>query len=66
MAASSPLQHKGQQQQLLPPASADLLYATSLQAAMEVLDSEGVSPTIDSVFILGGEAVSETHTLQHV
>jgi hypothetical protein len=49
------------QQQLLPPATEDLMYATSLQAAMEVLESEKISPTIDTVFILGGEAVRVTH-----
>jgi dihydrofolate reductase len=47
-----------QQQQQLPMPGADLLYATSLEAAMELLEQEGVSGTIDTVFVIGGGQVS--------
>lgn len=47
-----------QQQQQLPLPGADLMYATSLEAAMELLEQEGVSETIDTVFVIGGGQVS--------
>jgi dihydrofolate reductase len=47
-----------QKQQQLPMPGADLMYATSLEAAMELLEQEGVSETIDTVFVIGGGQVS--------
>jgi hypothetical protein len=47
-----------QKQQQLPMPGADLMYATSLEAAMELLEQEGVSQTIDTVFVIGGGQVS--------
>lgn len=46
-----------QQKQQLPVPSADLMYATSLEAAMEILEQEGVSETVDTVFVIGGGKV---------
>lgn len=48
-----------QQQQQLPLPGADLMYASSLEAAMELLEQEGVSETIDTVFVIGGGQVSQ-------
>lgn len=50
---------KQQQQtrQQLPAPTADLMYATSLEAAMQLLEREGVSETIETVFIIGGGKV---------
>lgn len=45
------------QKQQLPVPSADLMYATSLEAAMELLEQEGVSETVDTVFVIGGGKV---------
>lgn len=53
--AAASTQHSKQQQ--MPAASADLMYATSLEAAMELLEQEGVSETIDTVFVIGGGKV---------
>ncbi len=47
----------GKQKQQLPSPSADLMYATSLEAAMELLEQEGVSETLDTVFVIGGGKV---------
>jgi dihydrofolate reductase len=50
-------QQQRQQQQQLPQPSVDLMYATSLEAAMELLEQEGISETIDTVFVIGGGQV---------
>lgn len=55
-AAAGKQQQKLQQQ--LPMPGADLMYATSLEAAMELLEQDGVSETIDTVFVIGGGQVS--------
>ncbi|KAF8055936.1 hypothetical protein HT031_006575 [Scenedesmus sp. PABB004] len=41
----------------LPPPSGELLYAPSLEAAMELLEDEERSGTIESVFVIGGGQV---------
>jgi len=48
---------KQQQQQHLPSPSANLMYATSLESAMALIEQEGVSETIDTVFVIGGGQV---------
>lgn len=52
-----PAAKQQQRQQPLPLPSADLMYATSLEAAMELLEGEGLSETIDMVFVIGGGQV---------
>jgi dihydrofolate reductase len=54
-----PLAKQQQRQQQLPQPSADLMYATSLEAAMELLEGEGLCETIDTVFVIGGGQVRE-------
>lgn len=42
---------------VLPPPSEHLLYASSLEAAMQLLEQEGRSETIETVFVIGGGQV---------
>eukprot|EP00879_Flechtneria_rotunda_P024276 GHRR01025728.1.p1 GENE.GHRR01025728.1~~GHRR01025728.1.p1 ORF type:complete len:493 (+),score=126.94 GHRR01025728.1:241-1719(+) len=50
-------QQDAKQQQQLPQSSSDLLYATSLEAAMQLLEEGTRSGTIESVFVIGGGQV---------
>lgn len=54
-------QQKQQHQSIssaLPQPSDNLLYASSLEAAMQLLEAEGRSETIETVFVIGGGQVS--------
>jgi dihydrofolate reductase len=51
------LKQQQAQQQLLPQPSDDLLYATSLEAAMQLLEDATHSGTIETVFLIGGGQV---------
>lgn len=48
----------GSKQQQLPQPSEDLLYASSLQAAMQLLEDESRADSIETVFVIGGGQVS--------
>jgi dihydrofolate reductase len=61
-AAAAAKQQQQKQQQQLPQPSADLMYATSLEAAMQLLEQEGVSETIETVFVIGGGQVGGGRT----
>eukprot|EP00775_Hariotina_reticulata_P006877 gene6877-7093_t len=51
------LKQQQEQQQVLPPTSNDLLYATSLDAAMQLLEGAPYSGVIETVFVIGGGQV---------